>query len=94
MPGMSPNYQARTFDFLEVPQITGTVTPPIEVQAVEVAPPAPRPRRGSRRAAYCVSLAFPAAFAIMAAAFGDLRLCAILCMFIVFMAVVGLLTLD
>ena len=94
MPGMSPNYQARTFDFSEVPQITGTVTPPIEVQSVEVAPPPTRTRRGGRHAAYCASLAFPAAFAIMAAAFGDLRLCAILCMMTLFMAVVGLLTLE
>ena len=94
MPGMSHNYQARTFDLSAVPQLTGTVTPPIEVQSVEVAPPPIRTRSGSRRIAYCVSLAFPAAFAVMAAAFGDLRMCAILCMFIVFMAVVGLLTLD
>lgn len=94
MPGMSESYQARKFYSSTVPQLTGTVTPPIEVQSVEVAPPPTRTRRGSRRAAYCVSLAFPAAFAIMAAAFGDLRLCAILCMMTLFMAVVGLLTLE
>ena len=79
-PGMSPEFRARGQAF-------------IEAQAREVAP-APVKRRDNRHAAFCVSLAFPVCFAIMAAAFGDLRLCAIFCLMGMFMALVGMFTLD
>ena len=81
-PGMSPAFRARRFDFLEA-------------QAREVTPePTPTRRGGNQRAAYCVSLAFPISFAVWAIVIGDARLAMILLLMTLFMAVVGLFTLD
>ena len=81
-PGMSPAFRARRFDF-------------IEAQSREVTPaPAPSRARGNRHAAYCVSLAFPIIFAIWSVVIGDFRLAMILLLMTLFMAVVGLFTLD
>ena len=80
-PGMSPEFRARRFDF-------------VEAQARDVTP-APVPRGGgNRRAAYCVSLAFPVCFAVWAVVIGDFRLAMILLLMTLFMALVGLFTLD
>ena len=80
-PGMSPAFRARGQAFLEA-------------QAREVTPTPPRTRRGGRHAAYCVSLAFPVCFAVWSVVIGDFRLAMILLLMTLFMALVGLLTLD
>ena len=80
-PGMSPEFRARRFDF-------------VEAQARDVTP-APVPRGGgNRRAAYCVSLAFPVCFAVWAVVIGDIRVALIFLLMTLFMALVGLFTLD
>ena len=81
-PGMSPAFRARGQAF-------------IEAQSREVTPePTRTPSGGNRHAAFCAILAFPVAFAIMAAAFGDMRSCAILCLVGMAIALIGLYTLD
>lgn len=67
----------------------------IEAQSRDVTPePTRTPSGGNRHAAFCAILAFPVAFAIMAAAFGDMRLCAILCLVGMAIALIGLYMLD
>lgn len=93
-PGMSPEFRARKFDYYQPPaQITGTVEAPIEAQVRDVTPERKAPRR-NRHAAYCVSLAFPIAFSVWSIVIGDFRLAMILLLMTLFMALVGLFTLD
>jgi hypothetical protein len=94
-PGMSPEFMARSFEFRNPPaQITGTVEAPIEAQARELKSEPLRASRRNRHAAYCVSLAFPVCFAVWSIVIGDMRLAMILLLMTLFMAVVGLFTLD
>ena len=93
-PGMSPEFRARQFTYSPPRQITGTVEPPIEAQARDVTPAKPRTQRDGRRYAYCVSLAFPVCFAVWSIVIGDMRVAMILLLMTLFMAVVGLFTLD
>ena len=83
-PGMSPAFRARRFDFIEATSRDVTPAPA----------PAPSRARGNRHAAYCVSLAFPVCFAVWSVVIGDFRLAMILLLMTLFMAVVGLFTLD
>ena len=78
---MSPAFRARRFDF-------------IEATSREVTPEPTRRRRGGRHYAYCVSLAFPVCFAVWSVVIGDMRLAMILLLMTLFMALVGLFTLD
>ena len=81
-PGMSPAFRARGQAF-------------IDAQACEVTPAPTRIQRGgNRRSAYCVSLAFPIFFAVWSVVIGDFRLAMILLLMTLFMALVGLFTLD
>ena len=90
-PYINPSFRDRQKPVALLP---GAVAPDvIEAQAREVAP-APVKRRDNRHAAFCAILAFPVAFAIMAAAFGDMRLCAILCLVGMAIALIGLYMLD
>lgn len=74
--------------------LTGAVDAPIEAASREVTPTPPRTRRGGRHYAYCVSLAFPVCFAVWSVVIGDFRLAMILLLMTLFMALVGLFTLD
>ncbi len=95
MPWISPEFRARQFTYSPPPQIAGTVEPPIEAQIRDVTPvPPTAANRNYRRYAYCVSLAFPIAFAVWAIVIGDMRVAMILLLMTLFMAVVGLFTLD
>ena len=90
-PYINPSFRDRQKPVALLP---GAVAPDvIEAQSRDVTPAA-RPTRDRRHVAFCASLAFPVCFAIMAAAFGDMRLCAIFCLMGMFMALVGLFTLD
>ena len=93
-PWISPEFRARQLGQSPPRQITGSVEPPIDVQVRDVTPAPTRIQRSGRHAAYCVSLAFPVCFAVWSIVIGDMRVAMILLLMTLFMAVVGLFTLD
>lgn len=86
---INPAFRERQRPVALLPGAVEDHAPVYEAQARDVTPTA-RPTRDRRHVALCILLAFPVAFATMAAMFGDMRLCAIFCLVGMAIALIGL----